>query len=59
MTDGSYVCGEHSIMDRVVKSLHCIPETNVTLSVGYTSIKNILINKLNKSLGTVDHSEQS
>ena len=28
-TEGSYTCGKHSI--RVVESVSCIPETNVTL----------------------------
>ena len=38
-TDGSYTCGEHSIMYKLVKSLSCTPETNVTLCVNYTQIK--------------------
>ena len=39
VTDGSYPCGEHSIMGRVFESLCCTHETNVTLCVNYTSIK--------------------
>jgi len=38
VTDGSYICGEHSLMHRVVKSLCCTLETNVTLCVNYISI---------------------
>lgn len=38
VTDGSYACGEYSIMYRVVKILHCTPETNVILYVNYTAI---------------------
>ena len=32
-TDGSYACGEQSIMYELVKSSCCIPETNITLCV--------------------------
>lgn len=39
LTDGSYTCGEHSIIYRVVESLCCTPETNETLCVNYTQIK--------------------
>ena len=39
-TDGSHTCGEHSIMYKLVQSLSCTPETNVTLCVNYTRIKN-------------------
>ena len=39
-TDYSYTCGKHSsIMDRLVESLYCIPDADVTLCVNYTSIK--------------------
>ena len=38
-TDGRYSCGEHSMMYRVVESLCRPPETNVTLRVNYTQIK--------------------
>ena len=38
--DGDYTyCGEHCARDRLVKSLCCTPETNITLYVNYTSIK--------------------
>ena len=44
VTDGSYTC-EHSIMYRLVESLHFTPETIVTLCVSCASIKKkILIN---------------
>ena len=36
VTDGGYTCGGHSIMYRVVESLGCTFETNVTLCVNYT-----------------------
>ena len=39
VTDGSCTCGEHSITYRVVESLCCTPEANLTLCVNYTSIK--------------------
>lgn len=39
-TEGSRAWGEHSIPYRFVESLCCVPETNVTLCVNYTSIKN-------------------
>ena len=39
VTDGSYTCSEHSITYRVVQSLCCTPETNVTLYVNDMSIK--------------------
>ena len=35
-TDGSYTCGKHSIMYKIVESLCCTPETNITLHVNYT-----------------------
>ena len=41
MTSGSCTCDEHGIMHRVVKPLCCTSETNVTLCVNYTQIKNI------------------
>ena len=34
-TDDSYTRGEHSIMHKLVKSLSCTPESNVTLCVAY------------------------
>ena len=37
--DGSYFY-EHSIMYRFIESLCCTPETNVTLHINSTSIKN-------------------
>lgn len=39
VTQGSYACGEQSIMYREVESLCYTPETNVTLCVNYTQIK--------------------
>ena len=38
VTDGSYTCGEHSIMYIVVESLCFMPETHVTLYINYISI---------------------
>lgn len=38
MTGNSYTCGEHSITYRVVETLLCAPETNITFSVNYTSL---------------------
>lgn len=38
VTDGSYVCGEHSIIYRLRESLCCLPETYVILCVSYTSV---------------------
>lgn len=35
-SDSSYACGEHSIMYRLVESLSCTTETNVTFSVNST-----------------------
>lgn len=40
--DTSYTCSEHSIMDKLVKSLSCTPETNVIWHVNYTQIENKL-----------------
>ena len=39
MTDGSYTCGDHNIRHRLIESLCCITEINVTLCVKYKSIK--------------------
>ena len=39
-------------MYRIVKSLYCTPETNTTLYLNYTGIKNKQINKF-KSLDTL------
>ena len=36
-TEGGYPCSEHSTMYRIVESLYCTPEANVTFV--YTSIK--------------------
>ena len=33
------LCAEHWVMDGSVESLHCTPETNITLYVSYTGIK--------------------
>lgn len=38
VTHGSHTCGEQSITYRVVESLYCIAETNVSLCVKYTSV---------------------
>ena len=35
VTDGSYARDEPSIRYRLVESLHCTPETNVTFCVNY------------------------
>ena len=35
---------EHRVMYRIVESLYCTPETNVTLYVNYTRIKKINTN---------------
>ena len=40
VTDGSYACGEHSITYGEAESLCCRPETNATVCVNYTQIKN-------------------
>ena len=38
MKDGDYTYpGKHSIMYRIIESLCCIPETNITLYINYTS----------------------
>lgn len=41
MTGGDYTYGEHSTMYRIVESRCCIPETNITFYVNYTSIKKV------------------
>lgn len=39
-TDGNNAyCGKHRIMHRIVQSLHCTPETNITLCTNYASKK--------------------
>ena len=40
VTGGSYTCSEHSITYRDVESLYPKPETNITLYINYTKIKN-------------------
>ena len=30
---------EHQVMYRIIKSLYCTPESNITLNVNYTGIK--------------------
>lgn len=40
VTGGRYTCGEPSLLDRVVESVCCTPETN-TICVNYTSVKKI------------------
>ena len=38
--DGSYTCGKHSIKNTFAELLSwCTPETNVTLCVKYTSMR--------------------
>ena len=38
--DKEYIyCDEHWIVYRTVETLHCTPETNITLYVNYTGIK--------------------
>lgn len=48
VTDGNYVYGEHCIMHRIVKSLCCAPETNVTLYVNCILIIKIKKNQRNR-----------
>lgn len=36
--------GDHFIMYLNIKSLCCIPETNITLYINYTSIQNSMFN---------------
>lgn len=36
-------CGKHSITYKVVQSLCCIPESNITLCVNYTSIATAIV----------------
>ena len=36
---------EHWVMYRIVESLYCTPETNITLNVNYTGIENIIVIK--------------
>lgn len=43
--DGSYTCGEWSIMCRLTESLYCIPEAKVMLSGNNASIKKLKIYK--------------
>ena len=38
--DGSYTCGEHSIMYKPVKSLSCITDPNATLCATTLKLKN-------------------
>ena len=38
-------CGNHFAMSTNIKSLCCIPKTNITLYVNYTSIKIVKIKK--------------
>lgn len=41
MTYGNYIyCGEHNLMYRIVESLCCSLEADITLFVNYMSIKN-------------------
>ena len=40
MTDGDYHHGEQGLMHRIVESMRCTLETNLTLYVNYTSITN-------------------
>ena len=48
VTDGATHGVRHNIKYRLVESLCCIPETNVTLYVNYTSIKNKIKHKSQK-----------
>ena len=49
VTDGSRTRDEHSITYKLVKSPCCTPETNVTLYVNYTQIKELKKNKKQKT----------
>ena len=41
--DGNYTYrGEHRIINVIVESLCCMPETNIILYVKYAAIKNVL-----------------
>lgn len=39
VTDGWYTCGERSMRYKLVESLGCTPDINVTFCVNYTQIK--------------------
>ena len=39
VTDGSYTCGEHSTTYKIVESLCCAAQNNVTLCYNYTKKK--------------------
>ena len=48
VTDGSYTGGEHSVIYKLVESICCTPETNVTLCVNYTQFFNLNFIKMGK-----------
>lgn len=48
VTDGNCMCGEHSIMYRLVKSLLCTPETDTTVCVHSRQIKKLKNKQMNK-----------
>ena len=39
VTDGNYTSGGgHWVIHKIVKSVYCLPETNITLYINYTSV---------------------
>ena len=50
VTDSNYnYCGEHCIMQRIIESLCCTPETNITLYANYTSMIILFLKKIPKN----------
>ena len=49
VTEGAYMCGEHSKMHQELESLCCTPESNVTLCINYIQI--LKIKKKKKETG--------
>lgn len=55
VTDGNYVyCGEHCIMDRIVKSLCYAPETNIIVCQLYFNNKNLKNQRNNQETNTIN-----
>ena len=50
MTGGIYACSEHSITERVVELLCCVPEINVTC-IDYTQILKNMLKKIKIKFG--------
>lgn len=56
VTDIDYTYfGEHSTVSRIAETLYCIPETNVTFHVNYTSLKKKLHSLFKKLLLNLHH----